>query len=297
MTTTEPITALLIEDDPTDARRIKEALAGTRTQLDGRVELLCVDSVEQAAARLARGGVDLVLLDLSLGGLHPADALARLRSRTEEVAVITLAPAGAEEAGIQSVLAGAQDYLMKDALDGRLLRRSIRYVRELHRAESALRTMTLNDELTGLYNRRGFFTHAERQMKGADRGEGLWLLLVDVDGLRHINEKFGQQEGDQALVAIAQFLKDSVRGSDIVARTAGDEFKILLVDALREAPGPVRARIDRKIERLNAQRGRRYRLSVSIGMARREPKSALSLDQLINQADDDLYRAKRARSA
>ena len=120
---------------------------------------------------------------------------------------------------------------------------------------------------------------------------------MDVDGLRHINEKFGQQEGDQALVAIAQFLRDSVRGSDIVARTAGDEFKILLVDALREAPGPVRARIDRKIERLNAQRGRRYRLSVSIGMARREPKSALSLDQLINQADDDLYRAKRARSA
>ena len=85
--------------------------------------------------------------------------------------------------------------------------------------------MSLHDELTGLYNRRGFITLAEQQLKIADRMKtSILLLFGDLDGMKFINDTFGHQEGNQALIDTTNILKDTFRGSDILARVGGDEF-------------------------------------------------------------------------
>ena len=93
------------------------------------------------------------------------------------------------------------------------------------RAQEDLRTLTLVDEITGLYTRRGFLALVEQKFKIAGRlNRGVLLLLGDLDGLRGINDTLGYEEGDRALIEAANILKETFRESDIIARIGGDEF-------------------------------------------------------------------------
>jgi diguanylate cyclase (GGDEF)-like protein len=86
----------------------------------------------------------------------------------------------------------------------------------------------LTDELTGLYNRRGFFVSAQQQLKLANRyNKGIFIFSADLDDLKIINDNFGHKTGDSALVETANILKKTFRESDIIARIGGDEFVIL----------------------------------------------------------------------
>src|SRR3989338_8947318 len=99
--------------------------------------------------------------------------------------------------------------------------------------EEMLRELSITDELTNLYNRRGFLTLAADRLKLTRRSKtGLWMFFADVDGLKHINDTFGHQEGDRALTDVAQILKKIFRESDIIARLSGDEFIILIATRL-----------------------------------------------------------------
>ena len=100
------------------------------------------------------------------------------------------------------------------------------------KAEEALKTLSLKDDLTGLYNRRGFFTLAEQGLKTAQRmGTEMLLIFGDLDNMKGINDTFGHKEGDQALVDTSQILKETFRESDIIARIGGDEFVILAMNS------------------------------------------------------------------
>src|SRR5690606_30591217 len=107
-----------------------------------------------------------------------------------------------------------------------------RDVTERRARERALQSLTIVDDLTGLYNRRGFLTLAERHLKLAIRKKaGLFLLFADLDGLKQINDTFGHLEGDRALVSAAQILRQSFRSADIIARLGGDEFTVFPLEA------------------------------------------------------------------
>jgi diguanylate cyclase (GGDEF)-like protein/PAS domain S-box-containing protein len=160
--------------------------------------------------------------------------------------------------------------------------------------EEQLRVLSFTDELTGIYNRRGFFTLAEQQLKLANRQKrGIFLLSADLDNLKKINDTYGHQEGDIALIGISKILKESFRDSDIIARIGGDEFVVIPIITTEEGTMTVSARLQKFLEIHNAKKDRQYQLSVSVGLAYYDPESPCSLDDLLVKADKLMYEQKR----
>lgn len=172
----------------------------------------------------------------------------------------------------------------------------LRDITERKQAEEKLRSLSITDELTGLYNRRGFFTLAEQQLKLADRMKrGMLLLFADLDNLKWINDTFGHDEGDLALIEIANILKETFRKSDITARIGGDEFVVLAIEAHRNSANILTTRLQENLKAHNAKRGRGYELSLSMGIARYDPESPCPIDKLISLADKSMYQEKRSK--
>ena len=162
--------------------------------------------------------------------------------------------------------------------------------------EDKLREMSLEDELTGLYNRRGFLTLAEQQIRVAHRSRKVMTLLyADLDDLKTVNDTYGHEEGDAALAAFARVLREAFRESDIIARLGGDEFLVLAVDAGDNKTDALLSRLRDKIRQANARKGRPYRLSVSLGTARYDPAGSSSVQDLIALADKRMYEHKAAK--
>ena len=162
------------------------------------------------------------------------------------------------------------------------------------RLEEKLQTMSIMDDLTGLNNRRGFFTLAQQQMKVTERTKkDMLLFFADLDKMKQINDTLGHQEGDKALVEIATILKEVFRESDIIGRVGGDEFAILVIDTTDETREVLMKRLHNYLDDYNRLEGRSYTLSLSIGIAPYDPKKPFSLDELMAQADTLMYEEKR----
>lgn len=159
-----------------------------------------------------------------------------------------------------------------------------------------IRSLAVTDELTGLYNRRGFLASAMHQLKLARRqSQDVILLFFDMDNLKGINDGFGHQEGDLAIIRAANALEETFRDSDILARLGGDEFAVLASAASIPNRQAIVPRMDRSLEKANAEE-LRYKLSFSIGIAVFDPKTACSLGELMARADQDMYAKKKQRT-
>jgi len=171
---------------------------------------------------------------------------------------------------------------------------SIRDITDRKRTEVHLRSLALVDELTELYNRRGFVTFARRQTKMSDRAnEQLLLLLADLDNLDAINRAQGRAAGDDALVAVAGFLRKAFRESDIMARMGDDEFAVLAIDASPETAEVLINRVQEEIRSYNATQGD-LQLSLTIGTAAFDPEKPCSLDDLLERAEKSLREHKKS---
>lgn len=159
-----------------------------------------------------------------------------------------------------------------------------------------LHTLSITDELTGLLNRRGFFTLAEQQSRLAKRLEKATLLVsADMDNLKGINDTFGHKEGDRAIVDAANVIKQSFRESDIISRFGGDEFVVFQIDNIDADSDALGVRVQKIIDQHNVKKSRDYVLSISIGSIRNEPNSSASLDELLAKADQLMYRNKKSK--
>ena len=164
------------------------------------------------------------------------------------------------------------------------------------RLEKELHRLSIVDELTGLYNRRGFITLSEQQLKIAIRTKkDMLLLFADLDKMKQINDTLGHQEGDKALIEIATVLKEVFRESDIIGRMGGDEFAALAIDAADETKEVLIDRLQKTLDGHNGSEGRNYTLSLSIGIAHYNPEIPSSLDELISQADTLMYGEKNKK--
>ncbi len=176
----------------------------------------------------------------------------------------------------------------------------IEYVRDItmhKQLERELRSVSLTDELTGLYNRRGFFTLAEQQLKLANRYKiGIFMLYADIDNLKKINDTWGHREGDLALIETANLLKENYRESDIIARIGGDEFVVIPVGTSSDSVEIIIARFQKILDNYNKTINRIHKLSVSAGIALYDPVIPCSLDELLAQADKMMYGIKRAKT-
>ena len=169
-----------------------------------------------------------------------------------------------------------------------------RDITERKRMEEELRRAAVTDQLTGLFNRRGFIALAQQQLKLAERSrKGLILCFADLDDLKRINDGAGHEEGDKVLVEAAEILTEAFRGSDIVARIGGDEFAVLAIAGEAEHMDILHERLRLQIERHNA--AREYHLSMSSGMAYYNPDEPCSIDELMALADTRMYDEKRRK--
>jgi diguanylate cyclase (GGDEF)-like protein len=155
-----------------------------------------------------------------------------------------------------------------------------------------LRYLALTDDLTCLYNRRGFFAAATQHLQLAKRnGEALLLLFCDVNDLKKINDTYGHPEGDLALIRTADALEQVFRSSDILGRIGGDEFVVLALGASSQSREIVLSRLKETLKQANTLDSR-YQLSLSVGVARFDPKHPVSLGDLIAEADRAMYQQK-----
>ena len=306
---------LIAEDDPVSSRVLSTTL------VKWGHEVVVTGTGLEAWAELQKEDAPLLaILDWMMPGMDGVEVCRRLRQEisASPIYIILLTAMSRKEDLIQGLEAGADDYITKPFNHHELrvrLQAGARIVelqsnlgervRELEgaiierkRAEEELRNLTLIDDLTGLYNHRGFFTLAEYHAKSARRtGQSSLLIYADMDGLKQINDTFGHSEGSRAIAKTAAILRLTFRDSDIIARLGGDEFAIL-------APAVSIREIDNIIERLrvnlavcNEESDGGYELSLSIGSVIIDHRNGASIEVLMAQADRAMYANKRSKGA
>jgi diguanylate cyclase (GGDEF)-like protein/PAS domain S-box-containing protein len=171
----------------------------------------------------------------------------------------------------------------------------IQDITERKRVEAALQSLSLVDELTGLYNRRGFMAVTEQHLASIRRNQKVPVILyADLDGLKGINDSLGHPEGDRALTKTAEILKDTFRTSDIIARVGGDEFVVLAGIGKEESADSLTARLQDKFMAHNSLTNRPYDLSISVGVVHFEADES-SIEEVTARADSIMYENKRRK--
>lgn len=168
----------------------------------------------------------------------------------------------------------------------------------LQQSNEQLHNLSLTDDLTGLYNRRGFLLHTEQQFKlfRSRRSDSrLWLLMADMDKLKLINDTFGHDEGSAAIVKTAEILRQTFRGADIIARLGGDEFAVLIINAVENSHRIIAERLQSNFDKYNADSGKTYELAASVGIVAIKFDEATSIEETMKQADEAMYKHKRSK--
>jgi diguanylate cyclase (GGDEF)-like protein len=280
---------LLVEDNPGDARLVRELL---ELGWDGELSLHHVTTLAEAAVHVAAGDAGCVLLDLSLPDAQGLEALDALREASPELPIVVLSGLSDEMTALRAVQAGAQDYLIKGRADEGMLARSIRYAVERKRSESQLLHQALHDPLTDLPNRALFLDRVSVALARCERLDTLVAVLaVDLDRFKVVNDSLGHGTGDELLVSVAGRLRACLPSTLTLARFGGDEFTILSEDMLDKAEAlaiadQVTAALAEPFQLGDAD----MHLTASIGIAlASDGKDAAAL---VRDADAAMHRAK-----
>lgn len=284
----QPAKILLLEDDPgfaTAARRCLERRGMSVTVLEDPTRTMEVLEEVQP---------DLVLLDIVMPLLSGFDVcrLIRSSSRWGELPIIMVTARLGPEVRIASFHAGADDYVAKPIVEAELVARVTQRVHRARRAEASRE----RDALTDLLLRRPFVERVAARLAAAGRArEPACLALVDLDRFKQVNDQHGHLAGDQVLAVLAQVFRQRLRREDLCARWGGEEFAIFFdrtrVPAARQA-------LERILESFSAMRfpgaeGVTFHAGFSAGIAE-TAAGRDSLDQLLQEADAQLYAAKDA---
>jgi two-component system, cell cycle response regulator len=293
---TQPIQVLVVVNDHVDARRIIEML---RRVAGYNFRPRRARRLSEALRLLEDGGTDAALFHLQLPDAQGVVIVGETQRAAPSVPLVVLSDRADDPLAAAALQEGAQDFLIMGDLTEEVLARSLSHAIARQRLQTTLRSLSLNDELTGLYNRRGFVSLAENRQKLAAReGARTSLIFGDLDDLKYVNDTFGHPEGDRALQEVADVFRKCFRASDIVARIGGDEFCALLADASESSEILIRERLQRALEARNSRPGRAYRLSLSVGIA--HLSGSAGFEAQLAHADAEMYmqkRNKRAREA
>lgn len=286
-------TIMLVEDDLGDAEIARAYLTGTH----GREPVVKhAQRLSDAMAQMAQQDVDIVLLDLNLPDSHGMTTFAKLHTQFPEVPVIVLSGLDDQETALLTVREGAQDFIVKGTFTGESLLRAIDYAVERNRMRVEMLSAAWEDELTGLSNRRGFQALTAQLIRSANRmNKGAFLVFVDLDGMKQVNDVSGHKQGDQMLKDAAAILTQVFRDSDVVARIGGDEFAVFGVEDNEDMTSVPMARLKEAIREFNAKGDRPYVLSLSVGLARAKPCNIGCIDDLLATADAKMYEDKRGK--
>jgi diguanylate cyclase (GGDEF)-like protein len=294
--TPRPIVVLLVNGDPDGAASLQELLDQAARQWERRFRVEQVGELTDGVERLSRGGIDLVLLELDLPDSSGMASFERLSAFAPNIPVIVLADEADDHLALGTVTGGAQDFVVRGELSSTALARTLRNAVERHRLLQALRSLSLIDDLTGLYNRRGFTDLGGQYLRLARRNhQVVSLIYMDLDRFKTINDTLGHHVGDQALIRVADLLRNTFRSSDIVARIGGDEFAVLALETASESGEWLAQRIRDAVDARNRSTREAYQLHVSVGVARAHAEDRVRLEDLLAHADAAMYHEKRSK--
>jgi two-component system cell cycle response regulator len=252
-----------------------------------------VANLDLAAERLSNEPADVLLIDLGAKQQQGRSYVQAARAAAPDTPMVVMSETEDEMLAVESLKQGVQDFLDKQHLDRHALVRALRYSIERHRLQRNLQNLSLIDDLTGLYNRRGFLALAEQHLRMIQRKGAALLIYLDLDDLKMINDSYGHLEGNRALIVTANVLRACFRQSDILARLGGDEFCVLMTDAGQDSAQQVRKRIQQRSDFINSLSSWNFRLSLSVGIADVPVVHQPPLDQLLRTADAQMYEEKK----
>ncbi len=285
--------ALVIVDDPAQATLVMRAL--------GQEGIVTRQARSAADLAADGGGLDLVVLSLSLTSGDPLRLASRLRAAegTQHVPLLLIARPDQPDRSLRAFDLGASDWVLEPVCENELRARARNQVRR-KRYQDRLRTelghaleLAATDPLTGLYNRR-YLTRHLRSLLQAIPPPDVSLLMIDVDRFKSLNDVLGHMTGDRALQAVAATLRANTRVSDTLARVGGEEFVVLMPGTSAAEATAAGERLRQAVAALDGEfsQGPLGRLTVSIGVAR--SSRCAEADHLLRAADAALYEAKRA---
>ena len=178
-----------------------------------------------------------------------------------------------------------------------ILQKNQELIVQLERNNDLLFEQGMTDELTKLYNRKGHVWFGSKLLEAAkNSGEYIYTLVADLNGLKYINDKFGHEEGDKAIRAIAGMLRAAVPASAVVSRTGGDEFTIMAaLEKGSPLPGELEQKLLKSMKDFNAGSGLSYMVEASYGWDFRPASELANLDDCVNRADNKMYDMKSRR--
>jgi diguanylate cyclase (GGDEF)-like protein len=280
---------LLIEDNPGDARLIREMLA---EEPEAPFALHCADRLAHGLEQLSAGETVLVLLDLSLPDSFGLETFAKVYAHSPTVPIIVLTGNDDQTVALSAVKGGAQDFLVKGRLDRELLLRSMQYSIERKRYQVQLEHQANYDALTGLPNRMLLHDRLKQAVYAQRVPRAIAVVFIDLDHFKFVNDSLGHSTGDKLLKGMADRLRGVLREGDTVARLGGDEFVLILNDQSNEEV------IFRTMQRITAQisqpmdiDGKELYLTCSAGISL-YPQDGPDVDTLLKNADAAMYRAK-----
>jgi diguanylate cyclase (GGDEF)-like protein len=233
---------------------------------------------------------DAVLVDLFMPLLDGLDLLYQIKQLFEDLPVIIITGFGSIEAAVESMQAGASDFVTKP-LEASVL--DIRIQKAIEHAQ--INRQAHRDGLTELYNYRSFHARLEQEIERANRyHRPLSLIMLDIDDFKAYNDTYGHPQGDVILAQVARILQQLSRSSDIVARYGGEEFALILPETDRQSAEVLGNRLREAIEDYKFPGEEQLpskALTVSVGIASHTPSG--SKEALIAAADAVLYQAKR----
>jgi diguanylate cyclase (GGDEF)-like protein len=288
-----------------DDDAVTRDLLATVLQAAGYDVVPCADG-QEAVERVAKGGVDLVLLDAVMPRLSGLEACRVLKGMTADsflpvvIATVKTDPASR----VDGLKIGADDYVCKPFEEGELLGRVRAMLRikrlydEMQDARATLERVSVHDELTGLHNYRFLHGRLESEFKRAERAhEPLACFVLDIDRLKQHNDRGGRPFGDGILQGVAEIIKRSVREADVIARYGGDEYLVVLPATHFAGSLGVAERIWREVAATDwgtaGTPAAGSRVTVSIGVALYPTRDVRAKDALLKAADLALLHAKR----
>jgi two-component system, cell cycle response regulator len=289
---------LVVDDSPVSRKLVEQALE------EADYSLLFAKDGEEALSFFKQQSPSIVLTDWMLPDFSGLELCQRIRaaSQREYTYVIVLSAKSEKEYVVKGLAAGADDYLTKPFDPGELLARidvgcrTVELHREIDAKNRLLEEMAHTDSLTGLPNRRALEDWAARQLRGAARhGFPFWVVQVDLDSFKKINDNHGHDAGDAVLRRFSEILKGSTRASDICGRMGGDEFLLVITHVQREYIRSTMNRLREEWAECNFEfGGHAASIAASFGIAGFCGADAPSFHTLVQQADKALYAAKRA---
>ena len=278
---------LIVDDDKNLLKFIRAALESEGYQCETAMNPL------SALELVGKGSFDIMITDIILPEMNGLELTKKAKKMKPHMAIIIATGYIDTFSYDKAIEAGASDFLKKPFTVKELAAR-VKHVRIMEE----MRNLALRDELTGLYNRRGFFTLVEHQLKLVKRKKtGMFLLYADLDDLKLINDTWGHREGDVALIETAKILRKNYRESDIIARIGGDEFVVFPAGTSDDDSEKILDRLHNAFLHHCAHSNLAYKLSISAGMSFYNPESPCSIDELLALGDKSMYERKTKKNS